>query len=157
MGPPDEIKAHIKEAKGALQRGEHEAALRAARVSQLPNTCHLIVISWEFISYQIDESESEYCKRSVGVMLDVWLYFDFGQAAVRLDPKNYNALVLEGAALQHLDKWSQSLEAFKKAVSISPNSLVAHQGIVSHYEKRGITQHEDLLNAYKQIANYYET
>ena len=38
MGPPDEIKAHIKEAKGALQRGEHEAALRAARVSQLPNT-----------------------------------------------------------------------------------------------------------------------
>ncbi len=76
---------------------------------------------------------------------------------LRVSPDNYNALVLEGAALQHMHKYNQSLASFKKAASICPNSLLAYQGIVSHYEKQNIHKHDDLLEAYKNISRFYET
>jgi tetratricopeptide (TPR) repeat protein len=79
------------------------------------------------------------------------------QAVLRGDTTNYNALVLEGAALQNLGKLSQSLESFRKAAKSCPTSLLAWQGIVSNYEKRGINNHDDLVEAYSHISRFYET
>jgi tetratricopeptide (TPR) repeat protein len=61
-----------------------------------------------------------------------------------------------GTALRELSKFSQSLECYKKATEIDPGQIYAWQGIILVHEKQGNKTHPDLLDAYKQIANFYE-
>jgi len=90
------------------------------------------------------------------VSLDYYIFSSYSQHILKQDGNHYQALVLEGAALQQIGKATQSLACYKKAIGVNPKQVLAWQGIVSHYEKKGVKDHEDLIEAYKHISKHFE-
>ncbi|KAJ3264694.1 Superkiller protein 3, partial [Borealophlyctis nickersoniae] len=52
-----------------------------------------------------------------------------------IDDKNYNALVFLGLANQNLDKFDDSEKAYRKAIDLNKESLLAYQGLANLFEK----------------------
>ena len=71
-------------------------------------------------------------------------------------PNHYQAYILAGNAFREQSKWDQALESYKHATKIDPNSVYAWQGIILTYERQGIKNHSDLLDAYKKVATFFE-
>lgn len=49
------------------------------------------------------------------------------QAVLKVDKTNYNAWVFVGAAAQEIDQLEQSEAAFKRAIEVSPEQMLAWQ------------------------------
>uniref|UniRef100_A0A131YK66 Superkiller protein 3 n=1 Tax=Rhipicephalus appendiculatus TaxID=34631 RepID=A0A131YK66_RHIAP len=57
------------------------------------------------------------------------------KSALKVDKECYMAWVFVGAAAQEIDQLEQSVAAFKKACGISPDQILAWQGLCALYEK----------------------
>ncbi|XP_071441528.1 superkiller complex protein 3 [Hetaerina americana] len=68
---------------------------------------------------------------------------------LKSDRNNYLALVLFGVSLQETDQKSQAPNAFKKAIEVSPDQILAWQGLSAYYEK------VDEESAYKELVDIY--
>lgn len=69
---------------------------------------------------------------------------------LKADRNNYLALVFFGAALQETEQKDEAPKAFKKAIEVSPEQLLAWRGLASFYEKDEKYQKE-LLNVYLKL------
>ncbi|XP_064475190.1 tetratricopeptide repeat protein 37-like [Ornithodoros turicata] len=58
------------------------------------------------------------------------------KAALKADKNCYTAWVFVGAAAQEIDELEQAVAAFRKAIDIQPDQLLAWQGLCALYEKR---------------------
>ncbi|XP_054721060.1 tetratricopeptide repeat protein 37-like [Uloborus diversus] len=76
------------------------------------------------------------------------------KTVLKTDKNNYNAWVFVGAAAQELDEPEQGEAAFRKAIEISPDQLLAWQGLCSFYEKQEKEEHnEELLSVYEKLID----
>ncbi|KAG8187841.1 hypothetical protein JTE90_001215 [Oedothorax gibbosus] len=80
------------------------------------------------------------------------------KTVLKSDKGNYNAWVFVGAAAQEVDQAEQSEEAFRKAIEISPEQILAWQGLCSFYEKH---DNEDnipkLITVYKKLLDLFSS
>ncbi|XP_065220863.1 tetratricopeptide repeat protein 37 [Planococcus citri] len=74
------------------------------------------------------------------------------KAVLKADRGNYLAFVIFGAALQESENKNDAVNAFKKAIEISPQQILAWQGLASYYEKEGVEKyHQELIPVYKEL------
>jgi superkiller protein 3 len=81
-------------------------------------------------------------------------FFTHFQAVLKSDRNNYNGLVLFGVALQNSEQKDQAPKAFRKAIEVSPEQILAWQGLASYYEKENSDHESDqknLLQVYQQL------
>lgn len=80
------------------------------------------------------------------------------KAVLKVDKSNYNAWVFVGAAAQEIDQLEQSEAAFKRAIEISPDQLLAWQGLCSFYEKHKKKENvQELLSVYKKLLDLLDS
>lgn len=80
--------------------------------------------------------------------------FTHFQAVLKSDRNNYAGLVLFGVALQDSEQKDQAPKAFRKAVEVSPNQILAWQGLASFYEKENSeSDQKELLPIYQQLLS----
>ncbi|KAJ7115490.1 hypothetical protein C8R43DRAFT_902679, partial [Mycena crocata] len=60
---------------------------------------------------------------------------DAAEQALAFDPTNYNANVFVGLALLELGDFTESEQAYRRAIDASPDQLLAWQGISKFYER----------------------
>ena len=71
---------------------------------------------------------------------------------MKADRGNYLAFVIFGAALQETEKRNDAVNAFRKAIEISPEQIFAWQGLASYYEKEGTEKYyRELIPVYKEL------
>lgn len=74
------------------------------------------------------------------------------EEVLRVDPKNYMALVLLGMALRGGEK---AFAAFKKAISLKGNNPLAYQGLAKAYENEGSAESlKASLEVYYKISSF---
>ncbi|XP_023211617.1 tetratricopeptide repeat protein 37-like [Centruroides sculpturatus] len=71
---------------------------------------------------------------------------------LKLDKLNYNAWVFIGVSAQEIEQPVQAEAAFRKAIEISPDQLLAWQGLCQFYEKNDGKEYKEKL-----IGTYIET
>ncbi|XP_075217743.1 superkiller complex protein 3-like isoform X2 [Lycorma delicatula] len=73
---------------------------------------------------------------------------------LKVDRNNYMALVLLGAAMQETDQKDQAPKAFRKAVELMPDHILAWQGLASYYEIHNEDSCNDFLpTVYQKLLN----
>ncbi|XP_058492628.1 superkiller complex protein 3 [Solea solea] len=78
------------------------------------------------------------------------------KAVLKLDKTNYNAWVFIGLAASELDQSDQSHSAYKKAVELEPEQLLAWQGLANLYEKTDQWDFKvELPNIYQKLVDLY--
>lgn len=71
---------------------------------------------------------------------------------MKADRSNYLALVIFGAALQESELKNDAVNAFRKAIELSPKQILAWQGLASYYEKEGDEKfHHELIPVYREL------
>uniref|UniRef100_A0A4W6GAK8 SKI3 subunit of superkiller complex n=1 Tax=Lates calcarifer TaxID=8187 RepID=A0A4W6GAK8_LATCA len=76
------------------------------------------------------------------------------KAVLKLDKKNYNAWVFIGLAASELEQPDQSQSAYKKAVELEPEQLLAWQGLANLYEKTDQWDFKvELPNVYQKLVD----
>lgn len=76
----------------------------------------------------------------------------------KLDQNNYNAWVFVGVAAQETGQLDQAVSAYKKAIGISPDEILAWQGLCSFCEKQASEDYQDdLMNAYTKLIEFYNS
>lgn len=71
---------------------------------------------------------------------------------MKADRNNYLALVIYGAAVQETDQKDEALKAFKKAIELSPDQLLAWRGLGCYYEKfENTCEPKELLTVYEKL------
>lgn len=75
----------------------------------------------------------------------------FFQAILEADGTNYLALVIFGAALQESNSKDEAVSAYRKAIDLSPDQILAWQGLASYYEKEKTTNYKSLLPVYTKL------
>lgn len=70
---------------------------------------------------------------------------------MKSDRTNYLALVIFGAALQESTAKDEAVDAYRKAIDLSPNQILAWQGLASYYEKEKTTNFRDLFPVYIKL------
>ncbi|KAI6058512.1 Tetratricopeptide repeat protein 37 [Aix galericulata] len=79
-------------------------------------------------------------------------------AVLKKEKNNYNAWVFIGLAAAELEQPDQAKGAYKKAIEIEPNQLLAWQGLANLYEKSSQTDDKgDLADVYKKLLELYES
>jgi tetratricopeptide (TPR) repeat protein len=70
------------------------------------------------------------------------------------DKDNYNAYVFIGVAAEGIDEFDQALKAYTKAAEISPEQLLAWQGLSGFYEKHDRKEEykEHQISVYKKLV-----
>ena len=122
-----QIKASLKEAKEAIKNREIDKALRLCRVSALTTFFRIVPT---FV---------------IKNLLPL-------QQVLRADAENYLGLVILGAALQESKSRNEAPEAYRRAISVSPDQILAWQGLASYYEKEKLENVvHDLISTYKQL------
>lgn len=53
--------------------------------------------------------------------------------------------MLLGATLQESEQKDQAPNAYRKAIEVSPNKMLAWQGLAAYYEKEGSDKNAELL------------
>ncbi|XP_074789347.1 superkiller complex protein 3 [Athene noctua] len=80
------------------------------------------------------------------------------KAVLKQEKNNYNAWVFIGLSAAELEQPDQSKGAYKKAIEIEPNQLLAWQGLANLYEKSNQTDVKgDLADVYKKLLELYES
>ncbi|GIY36108.1 hypothetical protein CDAR_101631 [Caerostris darwini] len=80
------------------------------------------------------------------------------KAVLKSDKNNYNAWVFVGVAAQEIDQPDQSEVAFKKAIEISPDQLLAWQGLCSFYEKHDTEKNTpELYSVYLKLLELFSS
>ncbi|XP_046697752.1 tetratricopeptide repeat protein 37 isoform X2 [Silurus meridionalis] len=80
------------------------------------------------------------------------------KAVLKLEKNNYNAWVFIGVAASELEQPEQAQTAYRKAVELEPEQLLAWQGLANLYEK--IDQPDfkaELPKIYQKLITLYET
>ncbi|MBN3275788.1 TTC37 protein, partial [Polyodon spathula] len=79
------------------------------------------------------------------------------KAVLKLEKNNYNAWVFIGVAASELDQPDQAQAAYKKAVELEPEQLLAWQGLTNLYEKNNLPGFkEELPDVYRKLLDLYE-
>ncbi|XP_013777093.1 tetratricopeptide repeat protein 37-like [Limulus polyphemus] len=74
------------------------------------------------------------------------------KTVLKLDKNNYHAWVFIGAAAEEMGELEQTLAAFNKAIDISPDQVLAWQGLCNFYEKHYNDDNRKALeNVYKKL------
>ncbi|NP_001086571.1 tetratricopeptide repeat protein 37 [Xenopus laevis] len=80
------------------------------------------------------------------------------KAVLKLEKNNYNAWVFIGLAASELEQPDQAQAAYRKAVEIEPDQLLAWQGLGNLYEKVNQKDFkEDLPNVYQKLLELYRS
>ncbi|XP_065512362.1 superkiller complex protein 3 isoform X2 [Caloenas nicobarica] len=80
------------------------------------------------------------------------------KAVLKQEKNNYNAWVFIGLAAAELDQPDQAKGAYKKAIELEPNQLLAWQGLANLYEKPNQTDVKgDLADVYRKLLELYES
>ncbi|KAE8635771.1 hypothetical protein XENTR_v10002730 [Xenopus tropicalis] len=80
------------------------------------------------------------------------------KAVLKLEKNNYNAWVFIGLAASELEQPEQAQAAYRKAVEIEPDQLLAWQGLGNLYEKVNQKDFkEDLPNVYQKLLELYKS
>ncbi|KAM4638019.1 superkiller complex protein 3 isoform 1-T2 [Amazona ochrocephala] len=78
------------------------------------------------------------------------------KAVLKQEKNNYNAWVFIGVAAAGLEQPDQAKGAYKKAIELEPNQLLAWQGLANLYEKSSQTDvKEDLADVYQKLLELY--
>ncbi|XP_017272832.1 tetratricopeptide repeat protein 37 isoform X2 [Kryptolebias marmoratus] len=78
------------------------------------------------------------------------------KTVLKLEKNNYNAWVFIGLAASELEQPDQSQAAYKKAVELEPEQLLAWQGLANLYEKTDQWDFKvELPNAYQKLVELY--
>ncbi|XP_015228816.1 PREDICTED: tetratricopeptide repeat protein 37 [Cyprinodon variegatus] len=78
------------------------------------------------------------------------------KAVLKLEKNNYNAWVFIGKAASELEQPDQSQAAYKKAVELEPEQLLAWQGLANLYENTDQWDFKDELpNVYQKLVELY--
>ncbi|NXG82688.1 TTC37 protein, partial [Stercorarius parasiticus] len=80
------------------------------------------------------------------------------KAVLKQEKNNYNAWVFIGLAAAELQQPDQAKGAYKKAIELEPNQLLAWQGLANLYEKPNQTDvRGDLADVYQKLLQLYES
>nr|XP_041567199.1 tetratricopeptide repeat protein 37 isoform X2 [Taeniopygia guttata] len=80
------------------------------------------------------------------------------KAVLKQEKNNYNAWVFIGLAAAELEQPDQAKGAYKKAIELDPNQLLAWQGLANLYEKSNQTDVKgDLADVYQKLLELYES
>ncbi|KAF4804620.1 Tetratricopeptide repeat protein 37 [Turdus rufiventris] len=80
------------------------------------------------------------------------------KAVLKQEKNNYNAWVFIGLAAAELEQPDQAKGAYKKAIELEPNQLLAWQGLANLYEKPNqIDVKGDLTDVYQKLLELYES
>ncbi|KFV14108.1 Tetratricopeptide repeat protein 37, partial [Pterocles gutturalis] len=80
------------------------------------------------------------------------------KAVLKQEKNNYNAWVFIGLAAAELEQPDQAKGAYKKAIELEPNQLLAWQGLASLYEKYNQTDVKgDLADVYQKLLELYKS
>ncbi|NXF52421.1 TTC37 protein, partial [Oceanites oceanicus] len=80
------------------------------------------------------------------------------KAVLKQEKNNYNAWVFIGVAAAELEQPDQAKGAYKKAIELEPNQLLAWQGLANLYEKSNQTDVKgDLAGVYQKLLELYES
>ncbi|OWK61613.1 Tetratricopeptide repeat protein 37 [Lonchura striata] len=80
------------------------------------------------------------------------------KAVLKQEKNNYNAWVFIGLAAAELEQPDQAKGAYKKAIELEPNQLLAWQGLANLYEKPNQTDVKgDLVDVYQKLLELYES
>uniref|UniRef100_A0A8C0AMS3 Tetratricopeptide repeat domain 37 n=1 Tax=Buteo japonicus TaxID=224669 RepID=A0A8C0AMS3_9AVES len=80
------------------------------------------------------------------------------KAVLKQEKNNYNAWVFIGLAAAELDQRDQAKGAYKKAIELEPNQLLAWQGLANLYEKSNQTDVKgDLAEVYQKLLELCES
>lgn len=83
---------------------------------------------------------------------DIQTALQLCKAVLKVDRNNYLALVLLGAAFQESEQKDQAPNAFRKAIEVSPDQILAWQGLASFYEKENShDRSSDLIPVYRRL------
>ncbi|XP_069034465.1 tetratricopeptide repeat protein 37 [Embiotoca jacksoni] len=78
------------------------------------------------------------------------------KTVLKLEKNNYNAWVFIGLAASELEQPDQSQTAYKKAVDLEPEQLLAWQGLANLYEKTDQWDFKvELPNVYQKLVELY--
>ncbi|XP_056274743.1 tetratricopeptide repeat protein 37 isoform X2 [Pseudoliparis swirei] len=78
------------------------------------------------------------------------------KAVLKLEKNNYNAWVFIGLAASELEHTDQAQTAYKKAVELEPEQLLAWQGLANLYEKTDQWDFKvELPNVYQRLVELY--
>ncbi|XP_007562886.1 tetratricopeptide repeat protein 37 [Poecilia formosa] len=78
------------------------------------------------------------------------------KAVLKLEKNNYNAWVFIGKAASELEQPDQSQAAYRKAVELEPEQLLAWQGLANLYENTDQWDFKDELpNVYQKLVELY--
>ncbi|XP_038559572.1 tetratricopeptide repeat protein 37 [Micropterus salmoides] len=78
------------------------------------------------------------------------------KAVLKLEKNNYNAWVFIGLAASELEQPDQAQTAYKKAVELEPEQLLAWQGLANLYEKTDQWDFKlELPNVYQKLVDLY--
>ncbi|CAG00393.1 unnamed protein product [Tetraodon nigroviridis] len=78
------------------------------------------------------------------------------KAVLKLEKNNYNAWVFIGLAASELEQPDQAQTAYKKAVELEPEQLLAWQGLANLYEKTDQWDFKDELpSVYQKLVDLY--
>ncbi|KAK5613394.1 hypothetical protein CRENBAI_022565 [Crenichthys baileyi] len=78
------------------------------------------------------------------------------KTVLKLEKNNYNAWVFIGKAASELEQPDQSQAAYKKAVELEPDQLLAWQGLANLYENTDQWDFKDELpNVYQKLVELY--
>ncbi|KAM6302205.1 superkiller complex protein 3 isoform 1-T2 [Podargus strigoides] len=80
------------------------------------------------------------------------------KAVLKQEKNNYNAWVFIGLSAAELEQPDQAKGAYKKAIDLEPNQLLAWQGLANLYEKSDQTDVKgDLADVYEKLLELYES
>uniref|UniRef100_A0A3P9KFX9 Tetratricopeptide repeat domain 37 n=1 Tax=Oryzias latipes TaxID=8090 RepID=A0A3P9KFX9_ORYLA len=80
------------------------------------------------------------------------------KTVLKLEKSNYNAWVFIGLAACELEQTDQSLTAYKKAIELDPEQLLAWQGLANLYEKTDQWDFKvELPNVYQKLVELYSS
>ncbi|XP_062272695.1 superkiller complex protein 3 isoform X1 [Scomber scombrus] len=78
------------------------------------------------------------------------------KAVLKIEKNNYNAWVFIGLAASELEQPDQAQTAYKKAVELEPEQLLAWQGLANLYEKTDQWDFKaELSNVYQKLVELY--
>ncbi|XP_035745210.1 tetratricopeptide repeat protein 37 [Egretta garzetta] len=80
------------------------------------------------------------------------------KAVLKQEKNNYNAWVFIGLSAAELEQPDQAKGAYRKAIELEPNQLLAWQGLANLYEKSNQTDVKgDLADVYQKLLELYES
>ncbi|KAJ7416858.1 Tetratricopeptide repeat protein 37 [Willisornis vidua] len=108
-------------------------------------------------SSQSASGSGNYIFHSARIKLAVDSALLYPEAVLKQEKNNYNAWVFIGLAAAELDQPDQAKGAYRKAIELEPNQLLAWQGLANLYEKPNQTDAKgDLAKVYQKLLELHK-